>query len=39
MVADQMKILDNKIMKNEAQYEKWLKYLHFLLTTLPNMNV
>ena len=26
-------------MKNEAQYEKRLKYLHFLLTTLPNMNV
>ena len=36
-VTDQIKILDRKIMQNEAQYdldrEKLLKYLHCLLIT------
>ena len=40
-ITDQIKILDRKIMQNEAQYdldEKLLKYLHCLLITLTNMN-
>ena len=42
-VADQIKILDRKIMQNEAQYdldeEKWLKYLHCLQIIWTNMNI
>ena len=34
-ITDQIKILDRKIMQNEAQFdlEKLLKYLHSLLIT------
>ena len=44
-VTDQIKILNRKIMQNEAQYdldrkaEKLLKYLHCLLITWANMNI
>ena len=41
-VADQIKILDRKIMQNEAQYDldkKWLKYLHCLQIIWTNMNI
>ena len=42
-VTDQIKILDRKIMQNEAQYDlgkkNLLKYLHCLLITWTNMNI
>ena len=40
-VTDEIKILEKKIMQNEAQYEteKQLKYLHCLLITWRNMNI
>ena len=40
-VTDQIKILNRKIMQNEAQYdlEKLLKYLHCLLIIWINMNI
>ena len=40
-VADQIKILDRKIMQNEAQYDlerKELRYLHSRLITWISMN-
>ena len=41
-ITDQIKILNRKIMQNEAQYdltEKLLKYLHCLLVIWINMNI
>ena len=40
-VADQIKILDRKIMQNEAesQTKQQLKYLHCLLITWINTNI
>ena len=41
-VTDQIKILDRKIIQNEAQYDlnrKVLRYLRFLLITWANMNI
>ena len=43
-ITDQIKILDTKIMQNEAQYnllkfETLLKYLHCRLITWTNMNI
>ena len=40
--ANQTKILDKKIMRNEAQYdlkEKLVKYLHYLLITSAKVNI
>ena len=41
-ITDQIKILDRKIMQNEAQYDlgrKADKYLHCFLTTWISMNI
>ena len=41
-VIDHIKILDRKMMQNEAQYDlnkKAAKYLHCLLITWTNMNI
>ena len=41
-VTDQIKILDKKILQNEAQYDlhrKAAKYLHCLLITWTNINI
>ena len=41
-VTDQIKILDKKILQNEAQYDlhrKVAKYLHCLLITWTNINI
>ena len=41
-VIDHIKILDRKMMQNEAQYvldRKAAKYLHCLLITWTNMNI
>ena len=41
-VTDQIKILDRKIMENEAHYDldrKVAKYLHCLLIIWVNMNI
>ena len=41
-ITDQIKILDRKILQNEAQYDldkKAAKYLHCLLITWTNMNI
>ena len=41
-ITDQIKILNRKIMQNEAQYDldrQLLKYLHCLLITWTNMNI
>ena len=41
-VIDYIKILDRKMMQNEAQYDldrKAAKYLHCLLITWTNMNI
>ena len=41
-ITDQIKILNKKIMQNEAQYdfiEKLLKYLHCLLIIWTNINI
>ena len=41
-ITDQIKILNRKIMQNEAQYDldrNAAKYLHFLLITWTNMNI
>ena len=41
-ITDQIKILDRKVMQNEARYDldrKLLKYLHCLLITWINMSI